>query len=95
MIGSSAFPAGVICQSDYESMHRQLVSGNTIIMMTDGVLDALPEENREQTMAELIMKSYSRNAREYAQRLMERVYMMQKFQAKDDMTILIGTIWKK
>lgn len=95
VIRSSTFPAGVICQSDYESMHRQLVSGNTIIMMTDGVLDALPEENREQMMAELIMKTYSRNAREYAQRLMERIYLMQKLQARDDMTILIGNIWEK
>lgn len=95
VITSSGFPTGVIQQSDYESMHRQLVSGNTIIMMTDGVLDALPEERREQTMAELIVKTYSRNAREYAQRLMERIYLMQKLQARDDMTILIGTIWEK
>ena len=95
VITSGGFPAGVVQQSDYESMHRQLVSGNTIIMMTDGVLDALPEENRERIMAELIVKTYSRNAREYAQRLMERIYLMQKLQARDDMTILIGSIWEK
>lgn len=95
VIHSSAFPAGVMQQSDYESMHRQLKSGSTIIMMTDGVLEALPEEGRERLMAELIGKSESRNAREYAQRLMERVYLMQKMQARDDMTILVGTIWEK
>ena len=64
-------------------------------MMTDGVLEALPKQDRERMMAELIGKSESRNAREYARRLMERVYMMQDLQAKDDMTILIGMIWKK
>lgn len=95
VIRSNAFPTGVIQQADYESMHRQLSSGNTIIMMTDGVLEALPEENREQMMAELIGKTHSRNAREYAQRLMERVYLMQKLQARDDMTILIANIWEK
>lgn len=95
VIGSGAFPTGVLCRSDYESIQRPLSSGDTIIMMTDGVLDALPEENREQKMAELIMKSYSRNAREYAQRLLERVYLMQKLQAADDMTVLVGMIWEK
>ena len=95
VISSGAFPTGVMQQSDYESMHRQLDSGSTVIMMTDGVLEALPGDGRERLMAELIGKTASRNAREYARRLMEKVYLMQKLQARDDMTILIGNIWEK
>ena len=64
-------------------------------MMTDGVLDALPKEGREKMMVELIGKTASRNAKEYARRLMEKVYLMQKLQARDDMTILVGNIWEK
>lgn len=95
VIRSGSFPSGLLQQSEYESMHRKLKEGSVIIMMTDGVLEALPKQDRERMMAELIGKSESRNAREYARRLMERVYMMQDLQAKDDMTILIGMIWKK
>ncbi len=95
VIPSGAFPAGVMQQSDYESMHRKLAAGSSIVMMTDGVLDALPQEGREQCMAELIGKSATKNAKEYARRLMEKVYLMQKLQARDDMTILVGTIWEK
>lgn len=95
VIGANAFPAGIMQQSDYESLHRRLSSGNTIIMMTDGVLEALPEENREELMVELIGKTATRNAKEYARRLMEKVYLMQKLQARDDMTILVGNIWEK
>lgn len=95
VISSNAFPTGVMQQSDYESLHRQLESGSSIIMMTDGVLDALPQEGREQMMVELIGKSASRNAKEYARRLMEKVYLMQKLQARDDMTILVGKLWAK
>ncbi|MCC8067348.1 MAG: SpoIIE family protein phosphatase, partial [Clostridiales bacterium] len=95
VLRSNAFPAGVLQQSDYESMHRKLESGASIVMMTDGVLDGLPGENREQTMAELIIRTTTRNAQEHARRLMERVYLMQEMEARDDMTILIGTIWKK
>lgn len=95
VIPSSAFPAGVMQQSDYENMHRQLAAGSSVVMMTDGVLEALPQENREQHMAELIGRSATKNAKEYARRLMEKVYLMQKMQARDDMTILVGTIWEK
>lgn len=95
VIPSSTFPAGMMQQSDYESMHRQLESGSTVIMMTDGVLEALPEDGREQLMVELIGKTASRNAKEYARRLMEKVYLMQRLQARDDMTILIGNVWEK
>ncbi len=95
VIRSNAFPAGVLQQSDYESQHRKLEPGESIVMMTDGVLDAMPEENREQAMAELIVRTRTRNAEEYARRLMERVYLKQEMQARDDMTILVGTLWEK
>lgn len=95
VIRADAFPAGVLQQSDYESLHRQLEPGDNIIMMTDGVLDAMPGEDHEQAMAELIVRTLTRNAQEYARRLMERVYLMQESGPRDDMTILIGTIWEK
>ncbi len=95
VISSGGFPAGVMQQSDYESMHRQLGAGSSIVMMTDGVLEALPPEERERQMAELIGRCATKNAKEYARRLMEKVYLMQKLQAKDDMTILVGTVWEK
>ncbi len=95
VIRANAFPTGVLQQSDYESLHRQLEPGDNIIMMTDGVLDAMPGEDHEQAMAELIIHTLTRNAQEYARRLMERVYLMQESGARDDMTILVGTIWEK
>lgn len=95
VIDSKSLPVGVLQQSDYESMHRNLASGNSIIMMTDGVLEAFPEKDRERSIAELIGRSATRNAKEFARRLMEKVYLMQKLKARDDMTILVGTIWEK
>lgn len=95
VIRSGAMPVGVMQRSDYESMHRQLGESDTIIMMTDGVLEALPEEGREEQMIELIRRTETPNAKEHAQRLMERVYLLQKMNARDDMTILIGRVWKK
>ncbi len=95
VIRSAALPAGILQQSDYECTSRQLDPGSTIVMVTDGVLEALPEEGREQLMADLIGRTWSRNAKEHAKRLMERIYLMQELQARDDMTVLVGTIWEK
>lgn len=95
VIRGRGLPAGILQQSDYESLHRQLGEGDTIVMMTDGVLDALTGENGEEQMKELIRRTATPNAKEHARRLMERVYLLQKLQAHDDMTILIGKLWKK
>ena len=95
VIRGRGLPAGILQQSDYESLHRQLGEGDTVVMMTDGVLDALTGENGEEQMKELIRRTTTPNAKEHARRLMERVYLLQKLQAHDDMTILIGKLWKK
>ncbi len=95
VIRADTFPTGMLWQSDYESHHRELASGDTIIMMTDGVLEAVPEPGREETMKNLIRKISCPNAREFARRLIEKVYLMQRMVAGDDMTVLIGGIWSK
>ena len=46
-------------------------------------------------MVELIGRTATRNAKEHARRLMEKVYLMQELRARDDMTILVGSIWEK
>ena len=63
-------------------------------MMTDGVLEALPEEDRDRRMEEMLRCCATVNAKD-AQRLMERVYLLQKLRARDDMTILVGSLWEK
>lgn len=88
-------PAGMMQSCEYEAVKRRLSPGDQIIMMTDGVMDALPRENREEQMRELILKARSNHAREFARRLLEQILLQQKFQARDDMTVLVGQIWEK
>ena len=95
VISCGALPAGILQIVDYETTERQLVSGDMIIMMTDGVADALPEENREEQLRELILKTRNNNARELASRLLEQILIRQRFHVRDDMTVLVGLIWEK
>lgn len=95
VISCQAMPAGMLQVPDYETVNRQLSSGDMVIMMTDGVTDAMEEDGRMERLKELIQKTKTNNAREYARRLLEQVLARQKYRVKDDMTVLVGQIWKK
>lgn len=91
VISCGALPAGMLQTADYETSERQLLSGDTIVMMTDGVADALQEEQLE----ELICRVQTDNAREYARRLLEQILIRRQFEIRDDMTVLVGQVWEK
>ena len=91
VISCGALPAGMLQTADYETSERQLLSGDTIVMMTDGVADALQEEQME----ELICRVQTDNAREYARRLLEQILIRRQFEIRDDMTVLVGQVWEK
>lgn len=92
VISCGALPAGMLQTADYETTEHQLMSGDTIIMMTDGVADALPEEGQ---LEQLICRVQTNNAKEYARRILEQVLIRRQFQIRDDMTVLVGQIWEK
>lgn len=54
-IASENLAAGLVQQLDFDTASRKLYHGDYLIMMTDGVLDALPAEREEETMKEIIM----------------------------------------
>ena len=49
-ITSESLAAGLVQQIDFETASRKLYHGDYLIMMTDGVLDALPSQKEEETM---------------------------------------------
>jgi stage II sporulation protein E len=72
-----------------------LEPGDFLIMVSDGVMDALPHRRGEEVMQELILKQETKNAQEMAGSLLTQVLMYRKCQAADDMTILVGGFWKR
>lgn len=94
VIAGKSLPAGVMRTADYETQERTLKSGDSIIMVTDGILDAM-EEGSPERLLETIRKVETANAREFARRLLEQALLRQKLQPQDDMTVLVGQIWKK
>jgi len=94
-ISSESLAAGLIQQVDFETSSRKLYHGDYLIMMTDGVLDALPPEREEETMKEIIMDIHEETPREMSRSILERVLGYSDYCARDDMTVLVAGMWKK
>ena len=95
MVRSTSLPIGVMQNVDCEHTQKKLRSGDFIVMVSDGVLDALPSGKAEEIMGEWILQSQTMNAKELASELLDCVLAQRSHRAEDDMTILVGSIWKK
>ncbi len=94
MIAGEALPAGVLTEANPMTEIRMLEHGDMIVMVTDGVLDALELGNREQLMQHLVAGITSDNPKEVASQILEFACEMGG-QRLDDMTVLAAGIWQK
>ena len=94
-IASESLAAGLIQQLDFDTASRKLYHGDYLIMMTDGVLDALPAEHEEETMKEIIMDVHEDSPKDFGRGILERVLGYSDYRARDDMTVLVAGVWKK
>ena len=79
---------------EIESVERQLESGDFVVMVTDGVMDALPYGEHETLMSTLIRETNIVNPKEMAHHLMGRVLEWSGEVPRDDMTVMVMGIWK-
>lgn len=94
-ITSESLAVGLVQQIDFDTASRKLYHGDYLIMMTDGVLDALPLEREEETMKEIIMDIKEDSPKEISRGILERVLGYSDYRARDDMTVLVAGMWKK
>lgn len=94
-ITSTTLPIGMFGNVDYDTVTKKLYNGDIIIMVTDGVLDCIPDDDKEGYMEKLIMEINSNNPQEIANRILDKALVMSNYIPKDDMTILITGIWTK
>ena len=94
-ISSTSLALGLVQQADFESSTKKLYEGDFLIMVTDGVLDALPGEEPEETMKEIIMEVNTTAAQELGKGILERVLTYCEYRATDDMTVLAAGLWRK
>ena len=89
------FPLGVFGQIEPETMHRVLQSGDYVIMLSDGILDALSQGIGEEILPEIIGRTEYTNPNEIANQILACCLKQSNGQVRDDMTVLVIGMWKK
>ena len=93
VVESTSLAAGLVSQTDFDTTTKKLYDGDYLVMMTDGVLDALPGDRTEQ-MKQLLLEVKNSEPREFARELWNAC-CASAAAAHDDMTVLVARIWKK
>lgn len=94
-ITSTSMAAGLVQQLDFEKTSKKLYDGDYLVMVTDGVLDALPPKQEEETMKEIILQAQEEMPKELGRYILEKALSYSNYRAMDDMTVLVAGMWKK
>ncbi|NCC43749.1 MAG: stage II sporulation protein E [Clostridia bacterium] len=94
-ITSTSLAAGLVQQLDFEKTSRKLYDGDYLVMVTDGVMDALPQKKEEETMKEIILQAEDVMPKEVGRYILEKALSYSEYRAQDDMTVLVAGMWKK
>lgn len=93
-LSAQNFPLGVFGQMEPEVMYRTLQNGDYVIMLSDGVLDALSQGIGEDVLPEIIGKMDYNNPNEIASQILTYCLTQSKGQIRDDMTVLVMGAWE-
>ena len=94
-ISSTSMAAGLVQRLDFDTAVKKMYDGDYLVMVTDGVLDALPVQKEEETMKEILLDIHCTSPREFGRAVLERVLGYCGYRARDDMTVLVAGVWKK
>lgn len=92
-IKSTSLPMGVMANLEVDSVERQLQDGDMIIMVTDGVMDALPVGEQDFLMHAIVEGTSLNNPKELAHHILEQVLQCSGEVPLDDMTVVVVGIW--
>ena len=92
-ITSTRLPLGVVQNLEFDTVTKQLESGDVVVMVTDGVMDALPVGEQELVLETIIKGTEIQNPTEMAEHILEQVLNFTGEKPLDDMTVLVIGIW--
>ncbi|MFD2671528.1 stage II sporulation protein E [Marinicrinis sediminis] len=94
-IQANNLPVGIIKEIDVELVNIQLLPGDTLIMMTDGIYDAPGHAvNKELWMKRVIQEMKAEEPQEIADCLLEQVVRHHHGSIHDDMTVIVAKVEK-
>ena len=94
-IKSTSLPLGVLEEIDMETITKKLYDGDFVIMVSDGIVDALNCQDKEEAMGRIIMDINTSNPKQMAAGILTKALTMCKGIPKDDMTVICTGVWEK
>lgn len=94
MVKSTSLPVGVVEGAVCEKCSKKFYNNDVIIMVSDGVLESIVFENKEDYMGELIMDIDMGDPLDIATDIMDRIKAVSGSRLKDDATIIVCKVVK-
>ncbi len=94
-LAKESLPLGIFRTVETEWMHRKLQSGDSLIMVTDGVLDAIGGQQGGGVLLEAIRGLSESNPAGIAEKLLQTALCANGGHIRDDMTILAACVWER
>ena len=94
-VHTATLPVGALQEVKVEEIPRKLESGSMVILVSDGVMDALPPGREEELFRLFIRQFLVDDPGKMAHLLLGKVMEFCEDGPQDDMTILVGRLWKR
>lgn len=94
LLESWSAPAGVLNPIEPVLLSKKLWENNWVVMVSDGVLDALPGDDKEEVLREYLESIPRKTPQDMADRILWFAGSFTE-EARDDMTVLTAGIWKR
>lgn len=93
-VASETLPVGMFGEADYDTKEKKLYDGDYVIMMSDGIPEALGEHMEEVVFA-AGKKKTDRTPQCVAGEILKAALEFCEYRPKDDMTVLVAELVKK
>ncbi len=92
LVKVSSVPVGIINQVEVEPEHRNLLPGDTIVMITDGLWDVSKDDlDKERWIREFLTREQTTEPEELAERMLAKALSLIPA-PDDDLTVLVGKV---
>ncbi len=94
-IFARTLPVGIEMEAGTESIRTSLGDGDLVVMVSDGIIDAFPGNEKEFYVENILQNIQSSNPTELANGVLLQALKRNAREASDDMSVLVAGIWKK
>ena len=93
-ISSVSLPLGVFYELEMNQYRKQLLDGDYVFLLSDGILDNFQGEEGEEFLKEIVAQIPYRRPSEMAGHIMKHAISASGGRIRDDMTVLVMGIWE-